>query len=248
MPKFGQVHFGKNYFGDSPYPTENWKRSIANIPLGIRVKRQHRKKVIFRVRRGNGHAGAVAGVAYQDKYKYVVPSSINNPEGEPARANYRAAVDYWKNILTTDERSAYDKKASNIKGLSGYCLFIKEALKGEYHMYVDRGDPSSYDFVKTDFTKDGAWHDLDLSAIVPSTARAILLVGHVEGNAVDWTIKFRKNGQTNEINHGGMETLRANVERCRMIIVAIGSDQIIEYNADNQAWTTFDLAIRGWWT
>lgn len=224
------------------------KRTYAGIPLGVTVRRQIGHEYIFRVRRGNGHQGAKLGVTYQDKYAYVVPDSIANAEGEPARANLRAAVDYWKNILTDEQKATYNARVSKLKGLSGYNLFIREALKGEFSMFVDRGDPSGYDFDKDDLTLDGAWHDLDLSAIVPSTARAVLIAGHVEGVGADWAIQFKKYGQSNDINHGGMETLRAGVERHRSAIVATDNNRKIQYKADNESWDALDLTVRGWWT
>lgn len=115
------------------------------------------------------------------------------------------------------------------------------------HGFYDRGDPASFDKDVGDLTKDGAWHDWDVSAIVPVGAKAVLLCGHLEGAGTDWRIKFRKNGNTNEINHCGMETIRANVERHRTSIVACDANRVIEYNADNQAWVALSLAIRGWW-
>lgn len=129
MPKFGQVHYGKNYFGDSLPPTENYKRSYANIPLGIRVRRQLGKKVIFRVRRGNGHAGSIAGVAYQDKYKYVVPSSINNEESAEVRTLLTEAVYNWKNILTDAQKKDIEQRAANGLHMSGYNLYIREYIQ-----------------------------------------------------------------------------------------------------------------------
>jgi len=114
-------------------------------------------------------------------------------------------------------------------------------------MYVDRGDPAAYDYDKDDLTKDGAWHDLDLSHIVSVCTKAIFIIGHVEGNGADWTIMFRKKGNVNEVNHGGMETLRANVERHRSSIVACDTNRVIQYKVDDQAWTTLDLSVRGWW-
>ena len=114
-------------------------------------------------------------------------------------------------------------------------------------MYVDRGDPAAYDFAKEDLTIDGAWHDLDLSGIVPVCAKAVLLIGHVEGNAVDWKMNFREKGNVNEVNHADMETIRANVTRHRSLIVAVDTNRVIQYNADNEAWTHLDLAVRGWW-
>jgi len=224
------------------------KRTYKGIPLGVRVRGQIGKDIIFRVRRGSGHQGSNLGEVYQDRYDYFVPSSINNSESAPYRTHWAAAVDYWKNILTDDQKQVYNKKAVKGFRMSGYNLFMRAAMKGEIAMYTDRGDPASYDFDKDDLTKDAAWHDLDLSTIVPSIARAVFIIGHLEGNAVDWEIRFRKKGNTNDVVHSGMETIRANVERHRSSIVAIGSDQTIQYKVDNEAWTTLDLAIKGWWT
>ena len=129
MPKFGQVHFGNVYFGEDEPRGENYKRSFANIPLGIRVRKQLKKQVIFRVRRGNGHAGAVAGIAYQDKYKYVVPSSINNTESDSVRALFGTAVSNWKTVLTTEQKATYNKRATRGLHMSGYNLYIREYIQ-----------------------------------------------------------------------------------------------------------------------
>jgi len=227
----------------------------ANQCLGVWVRKTIDRKhpypgpaKTYRVRRGNGHYDSKLGELYQDKYNYTPAMQDVNTGLAPNKTNFAAAVDYWKNILTAGEKEKYNWRAAKVAHLCGQTLFISEAMRGIFHMYVDRGDPASYDFAKTDLTIDGAWHDLDLSAIVPKTARAVLLVGHVEGNAVDWEIEFKKYGQTNDINHGGMETLRANVERCRIMIVAMDNNQKVQYKVDNQNWTTLDLAVRGWWT
>jgi len=118
---------------------------------------------------------------------------------------------------------------------------------GKAPVFVDRGDPAVYDYAKEDLTIDGAWHDMDLSAIVPEKAKAVFIVGHLEGNGIDWTIMLRKKGNVNEVVHGGMETIRANVERHRSSIVALDDNRVIEYKVDNQAWATLDLAVKGWW-
>lgn len=113
--------------------------------------------------------------------------------------------------------------------------------------FVDRGDPAVYDYAKENLTIDGAWHDLNLAGIVPVGAKAVFILGHLQGNAVDWKISFRKKGNVNEIVHGGMETLRANVERHRSSIVALDADRKIQYKVDDKAWDTLDLAIKAWW-
>lgn len=41
--------------------------------------------------------------------------------------------------------------------------------------YIDRGDPPSWDYSKTDFTTDGQWHTLNLRSIVPEGASLVHL-------------------------------------------------------------------------
>ena len=223
-------------------------RIYSGIILGVAIRRSIAKTRTFRVRRGNGYYNALLGVEYQDQYAYFVPGSINNAESEPYRRQWIAAVHKWKYDLTDSEKEAYNQRA--IKGLrmSGYNLFMREAMKGLVQMYVDRGDPATYDYAKENLTINGTWQVLNLAALVPAGAKAVFIIGHLEGAGVDWKIAFRKKGNTNEVNHGGMETLRANVERHRSSVVAIDTDRVIQYKADNQAWVTLSLAIRGWWT
>lgn len=118
---------------------------------------------------------------------------------------------------------------------------------GKAPVFVDRGDPAAYDYAKEDLTIDGAWHDMDLSGIVSIHAKAVFIIGHLQGAGVDWEIRFRKKDNVNEIVHGGMETLRAGVERHRSSIVALDADQTIQYKADNENWTTLSLAVKAWW-
>lgn len=223
-------------------------RTYDGIIIGREIRGSIADTTIFRVRRGNGFYNALLGTRYQDQYGYFVPSSINNTTSEPYRRQWIAAVHKWKYDLTDSEKEAYNKRAHKGLRMSGYNLFMREAMKGLVQMFVDRGDPAAYDYAKTDLVLNGTWQDLDLSLLVPAGAKAILLCAHIEGNAVDWRIDFRKKGNTNEINHCGMDTLRANVERHRTSVVACDANRVIQYNADNQAWTTLNLAIRGWWT
>jgi len=118
---------------------------------------------------------------------------------------------------------------------------------GKAPVFVDRGDPAVYDYDKEDLTIDGAWHDMNLSTIVPEKAKAVFLVAHLMGNDIDWAIMFRKKGNVNEVVHGGMETIRANVERHRSSIVALDNNRVIQYKADNEPWATLSLAVKGWW-
>lgn len=223
-------------------------RIYSGIIVGIAIRGSIANDRTFRVRRGNGYYTSIAGAEYQDQYGYFVPTSITNVQSEPYRRQWIAAVAKWKYGLTAAEKKAYNARATRGLRMSGYNLFMREAMKGLVDMFVDRGDPAAYDWAKTDLTTDGAWHDLDISSIVPKSAKAILIIGHLVGNGVDWTIRFKKYGQTNDINLGCMETIRAMVDRRRMMICAVDSNQKVQYKIDNKAWSTLELAIRGWWT
>ena len=248
MPLFKKLHFGEGPFGPFHLPKINYKIAYRRKELGTQVRKQLNHEIIYRVRPGNGHAGAIAGVVYQDKYKYVVPSSINNVESDPNRIHLAAAVDYWKNILTTEEKQAYNDEVSHGLNMSGYNLFMKKAMLGEIGMFVDRGDPAAIDFDKDDLTADDAWHDLSLTAIIPTIARAVLLEVDIEAGHTDKEVIFRENGNTNDINHTGAITKTNNKDQHKTCIVAVGSDRIIEYKASTETWTTINIVVRGWWT
>jgi hypothetical protein len=82
----------------------------------------------YRVRRGNGVMGAKVGVKYQDKYRWFVPSSVNNPESQFARDAFATAVENWKSVLTDEEKAiwiAYGKRHNN----HGRNLYISDYMK-----------------------------------------------------------------------------------------------------------------------
>jgi len=223
-------------------------RIYEGIPLGFAIRGSIAKTTTFRVRRGNGHYTSILGAEYQDQYAYFLPTGYQTANIGGARQQWIAAVRKWKYDLTDAEKKAYNTRAHRTLRMSGFNLFMREAMKGLVQMFVDRGDPAAVDKVKTDLTTDAAWHDLDLSAIVPAGAAAVLLKTRLQSADPGDAIRYRKKGNTNEINACGCEALRANVLRTRLGISAIDANRVIQYNADNIAWTQLDIVIRGWWT
>lgn len=129
MPKFGSVKFDNGYFDNKPIAPGFPKTSIHRIPLGVWVRKQIAKKIIFRVRPGNGYYSSKIGKKYQDMYKYYVPASINNPQGQPARNALAQAVLNWQTIITPAAKKEYQKKATHGLRMSGYNLYIREYIK-----------------------------------------------------------------------------------------------------------------------
>ena len=223
-------------------------RTYGGIILGVAIRGSIAKTKTFRFRRGNGSYNAKLGTFYQDQYDYFLPTGYATANVGGARQQWIAAVHKWRYDLTAAQKESYNIRASKGLRMTGFNLFMREAMKGLIEMFVDRGDPAAYDKIKTGLTIDGAWHDWDLSSIVPAGAKAVLLRGEIEGNTIYWRIFFREKGNTNEINACAMETIRANIPRCRSMICAVDSNRILQYKADNQAWTTLNLVVRGWWT
>lgn len=114
---------------DAYMPRSLWKRCIGRIPLGFAVRGSWAKNRIFRVRRGNGFYGAVKGKLYQDRYSYFVPSSINHPNGQPARDALTQANYNWYNVLTEAQRTKYNKNAKRRLSMSGRNKYIGEYIK-----------------------------------------------------------------------------------------------------------------------
>lgn len=108
----------------------NENRTYMGIPVGIRVRGQIAKSVIFRVQPGNGYYGSQIGKHYQHKYTYFVPSSINNIEGQPARDALAQAVSNWQTVLSESEKTDYQRRAIHSLRMSGYNLYIREYILG----------------------------------------------------------------------------------------------------------------------
>lgn len=113
--------------------------------------------------------------------------------------------------------------------------------------YVDRGDPAAVDFAVGDLTTNGAWHDLDLSSIVPAGAKSVILYVAMRDTAADVIVIFRKNGNSNSINVGGVanEDSHATSQRGD-IIVALDSNRVIEYFTTNTSIDTLNITVKGW--
>lgn len=128
--------YGIGVYGDCVYGQRDGDKGkpkyvYKGIPLGLWVRKQIAKNIIFRVCRGNGYAGSKAGVLYQHRYPYFVPSSITHVNGEPARICYKNMVLAWQ-ALTDEQKEVYNIRASVGLHMSGYNLFHKEYFKSNY--------------------------------------------------------------------------------------------------------------------
>jgi hypothetical protein len=112
--------------------------------------------------------------------------------------------------------------------------------------YTDRGDPSSVDFSKTDFSIDGNWHVLDLSEKVPEGATIVHFSIAALTAFNDQTIVFVKNGSVNKKNGATIRVPHGAKEYFQSDWVACDSDRKVQYWISDVAWTTLDFLVRGW--
>lgn len=124
---------------------------------------------------------------------------------------------------------------------------VKARLNDIYPQFHDRGDPSTYDWTDADLTTDGTWRDLDLSSIVPAGAKAVLLRVQAKDDVEQIILRFRKKGNTNDVNVAIMGVHIANVTMQNNLIVNCDANRIIQYNAANYDWTFIYISVGGWW-
>ena len=138
----------------------------------------------------------------------------------------------------THDHSGGDGAQIAYSGLSGLPTYVN---------LVDRGDPAAADYSTDDFTKDDAWHDLDLSAIVPTNAKGIFVRVSIDTNTVPAAFYLRKNGNSNGYNAFEIRAQVVNLGNATEGIVFIDANRVVEYYATSGVtWSTLSLIIKGW--
>jgi hypothetical protein len=126
-------------------------------------------------------------------------------------------------------------------------LEVNGGVTTTYGFFHERGDYANYDFILANFITDGSRHDLDLSSIVPSGAKAIVISVDVVDDAVGSSINFYKKSWTN-----GYMALTANVpvinqDNIHCLTIPIGTDGKISYITTNTTFTNIYGNVIGWW-
>jgi len=115
------------------------------------------------------------------------------------------------------------------------------------YKFVNRGDPADVDFVMPFWTIDNAYHDLDLSSIIPKGTKAVLARLLIRSTYdTDWVV-IRTKGQTNDFNRTRLRMQVANVFNEADIWLMPNADRLCEYKISSYGtWNEIGLTIRGW--
>jgi len=117
------------------------------------------------------------------------------------------------------------------------------------YKYVNRGDVVGWDYTLTDFTIDGSWHDIDMSALdIPSNAYMVMFRVMVEvSSGDDKTFYIREKGFTDFKNAGTIIAQAAGVMNTGLMLVGCDDTQIFEYwGSSPAAWVNINVAVIGW--
>jgi len=116
--------------------------------------------------------------------------------------------------------------------------------------FAERGDPVNADFTHADLILNANWHDLDLSGIVPGTAKAVILnlcIMNTVSN--DVLIRFRKKGNVNDdVKVPNLQTQVINRLIYGQLVVVCDENQFIQYLGNVAANTTLSITVYGWFT
>lgn len=113
--------------------------------------------------------------------------------------------------------------------------------------FTNRGDPAIEDFNSGDITDDDAWHDLDLSGIVPAGATAASISVSMLAQQVGLAFSLRRKGNANIYNVAIGFTQVAYGAKGLDLVVPLDGDRKCQYNAANGNWLVLDITVKGWW-
>jgi len=131
-----------------------------------------------------------------------------------------------------------------------FISMVKEWVQAQGYLqtsFVDRGDPAAADMRVGDFAKDGSWHTLDLSGIVPAGAKAIVFYLGIRCNYVDKKAYFRMFGNTYTYNYSAVRQTVGGVIMQQDLICPVDENRRIEYKIESSIWTTLTFTVKGWW-
>jgi len=120
-------------------------------------------------------------------------------------------------------------------------------LRGRGMNYVEREDRSGYDFTISNFTRDGNWHTLDLSAIVPANVKAVFIKAQALTTSTNKALGFRKYGYTGAYTNNVLNIITSNQHTyLNFGFVPVDSSGRIEYYMQTADVTGCNVIILGW--
>ncbi len=112
-------------------------------------------------------------------------------------------------------------------------------------LYVERTGAAGYDFATGDFTKDNAWHELDIDSIVPAGATIAHWHIRIYRAGTAGSIQWRAKGQAVDGRIVKTVCQTINTDWPSQFWLDVGDDRKIEYQLNTGTWQNVDLVCLG---
>jgi len=114
-------------------------------------------------------------------------------------------------------------------------------------VYVDRGDPSAWDFQIGNLAVDGAWHSLELGGIITDEdATDVEILVQFRGGAAQASVQMRETNNVNVYNRLLGSTQGDNLFTTLPGRVTLGPDRSMDYFV-SATMVICNIVVRGWW-
>ena len=158
-------------------------------------------------------------------------------------------LDGYNIIQTQAENDFVIQELDNAASSTEMCRYDRDSANSFKWTGLGSYIPRYVDYAAVDFaalTCDAAWHDLDLSAIVPVGAKSVFLRVQVTDDAAGSYIVFRRNGRSNTVSELSCLSQVANIQNQANGFVDCDANRIVEYAATNTTFTTLTVLVLGW--
>lgn len=113
--------------------------------------------------------------------------------------------------------------------------------------FVDRGDAADEDWLMPPLLADSAWHELDISGVVPLTATCVAFSLITVNANIGEHIAMRTLGNVITNNESFMNSMVAFMVQGDFFLCHPSEDGKVEYWIDAGGWAYVGLTVRGWW-
>ncbi len=136
--------------------------------------------------------------------------------------------------------------------VGGFTTFLRLTVCGWWmggnalNISINRGDPAVKDFETVDFTIDNAWHDLNLTAIIPAMTGFLFCTVEINYNAIGRLVQFRTKGNVNRPNVSAIRSVAVNSPNVADITIPTAGNQIIQYKIEHTDFLNISLTVKSW--
>jgi len=118
-------------------------------------------------------------------------------------------------------------------------------LGGGGQTFIHRDEPDGFDFTLTNFTRNAAWHTLDLSSIIPVGTVGVNIFCRIDTASTNQHITFRKEAAATSYNNVSAQIESGNNKVVINALIACTVARTIQYKASTNL-TEINFTVCDW--